>query len=67
MWIRAFSLLRETAAREDTNTSQSDLISAAKCVLGDTPLGLVRHPPEAARPELYTDLGGFAFLACCAK
>ena len=49
MRIRAFSLLRKTVAREDTDTtkqSQSEMVSAAKCVLGDTPLGLVRHPPE---------------------
>ena len=58
-------------ARKDTDKTkqnQSALRSATKCVLEDTPLGLVRHPPEAAcRPELYTDLGGFALLACCAK
>ena len=71
MRIRAFSLLRKTVAREDTDTtkqSQSEMVSAAKCVLGDTPLGLVRHPPGAAwRPELYADLCGLALLACCAK
>ena len=49
----------DPVARKDTDKTKQNqlaLISATKCILGDTPLGLVRHPPGADwRPEFHAD------------